>query len=145
MLFKSKPDDFSPKFEVVTGFLMHQGRFLVMQYSAGKKVQPNRWGTPAGKLSQNEGHLEGLTRELLEETGIVFAPDQFEYVDTFFIRYPAFDYTYHMYKTELPHLPETITIDPGEHQAFRWVTPEEAAMLDLIDEELPCIERVCSQ
>ncbi len=142
MIFKTQPADFQEKFAVVTAFLIFGDKFLVVQYSPTKKHQPSKWGTPAGKLEIGEERVAGLIRELREETALTFAPDQFVYVDTFYIRYPTFDYSYHMYKLNLSQLPE-IAIDPQEHQAYRWVTLDEARKFDLIDDELPCIERVC--
>lgn len=52
----------------VGGFLMHEGRVLLVQ--RGKEPGKGRWTFPGGFLEEDEAPDEGLAREVLEETGL---------------------------------------------------------------------------
>ena len=50
----------------VVGIVVHQGRCLFLK----RNNPPLNWGAPAGKLHKNEDPVEGLKREIREETGL---------------------------------------------------------------------------
>jgi ADP-ribose pyrophosphatase YjhB (NUDIX family) len=57
----------------VGGFLMHEGRVLLVQ--RGKEPGKGRWTFPGGFLEEDEAPDEGLAREVLEETGLSVAAE----------------------------------------------------------------------
>lgn len=55
--------------EVVSGVLVHGGRFLLQQRSSDREF-PLTWETPGGKVENGEEHLRALAREWQEELGV---------------------------------------------------------------------------
>jgi 8-oxo-dGTP diphosphatase len=55
--------------EVVSGFIVRDGRALLCQRPAGKSY-PFMWETPGGKVEPGESNHDTLRRELREEMGI---------------------------------------------------------------------------
>ncbi len=51
-----------------------------------------------------------------------------------FVRYPEYDFIYYGYSAAFP-ISSVIRLDPREHKAFKWVTPEEALSMPLIKDE----------
>lgn len=52
---------------------------------ARRTVEPGEgtWGVPGGHLEYDEGPAEAATRELEEETGLVVAPEDLTFLDTY--------------------------------------------------------------
>lgn len=139
MIFTEKPVDFKPKIEVVSCFVEHAGKILMLCTGSHKK-QAGKWGVPAGKMEPGEQRIPAMLRELYEETGIHCSPEQLQNETTVFVRYPDHDFTYHMYTLRCEALPEIRLTD--EHSAYDWHTPHEALTLPLILDEEPCIRLV---
>jgi 8-oxo-dGTP pyrophosphatase MutT (NUDIX family) len=133
MMFIQKPSGFNSKFDVVSCFLEHEGRFLLLHRSDSEN-EGNRWGAPAGKVEKGEDLLDAATRELFEETGITLRKERLRYWGKTFVRYPKFDFVYHIYSTEHLGGPQ-IKINLKEHKNFRWVTPTEALAMPLMMDE----------
>ncbi|MFF1692786.1 NUDIX hydrolase [Streptomyces sp. NPDC058257] len=49
----------------------HQGRVLLVRRSETERFLPRVWGVPCGKLEPGESPLDGVLRELKEETGLL--------------------------------------------------------------------------
>jgi 8-oxo-dGTP pyrophosphatase MutT (NUDIX family) len=94
----------------------------------------NGWGAPAGKAEKGEDLLSATVRELLEETGVTVQREKMKYWGKTFVRYPTYEFVYHMYSANLP-AGSVIKINPREHKDFRWVTPEEALKMPLVKDE----------
>lgn len=130
-IFESKPKDFNSKVDVAAAYLEIDGKILFLQLSERKEYF-RRWGVPAGKFEREEAPESALRRELFEETGISFsAIHSVQSIGQLYIRKPKLDYVFHAFKVHLKHLPEIVLSD--EHIAYRWVSPEEAKTLDLLD------------
>ena len=52
-----------------------EGKYLISQRSSTKDVLPLMWETVAGSVLSGETSLEGVLREVKEEVGIDFTPD----------------------------------------------------------------------
>ena len=72
MIYKTKPDNFSPRFEIVSCFVESDGKILLLhrQYH---KPQGNTWGVPAGKVDKDEDIFQAIAREIAEEAGLLLA------------------------------------------------------------------------
>jgi 8-oxo-dGTP pyrophosphatase MutT (NUDIX family) len=134
MLYKEKPERYNPKFEIA-GCLIETAKKILLLHRQDHKPQGNTWGVPAGKRDTGEDLLTTIAREVKEETGIQIERDTFTHLDTYYTRFTAYDFTYHQFFVSLSHEPK-VQINPQEHKAFLWITPQEALSLPLI-EDLP--------
>ncbi|HEY4493807.1 MAG TPA: NUDIX hydrolase [Candidatus Paceibacterota bacterium] len=137
IIFRTEPEGFVPRSEIVSCFAEHDGKILLL-HRQDHKPQGNTWGVPAGKLEGGEDLSTAMLRELREETGIKLAESDLSYFDKVYVRYPNFDFIYHMFHTKLTNIPEVI-INESEHKAYQLVSPEEAKVLPLILGEAECI------
>ncbi len=138
MISKQLLEDFNLKFEVSGCFLEYNSRFLVL-LRQDHKPQGNTWSVPAGKVNTFEAPEATMARELLEETGYQANPEDFKLIDVFNVRHSGYDFVYRTFKLVLNEQP-VITLEPAEHKDYRWVTPQEALLLDLISDEDACIK-----
>ena len=53
-----------------------EGKYLISQRSPTKDVLPLMWETVAGSIVSGESSLEGALREVKEEVGLDFSPDE---------------------------------------------------------------------
>ncbi len=142
MMYRQVPDAFNPRFEIASCYVVHGKRFLLLHRQPDKS-QGNKWGVPAGKLEKGEASLQGMMRELAEETGLRADPSMLHFIDTVYVRYPAYDFTYHMFSMTTDTEPD-IRINPKEHQGFAWTSRQDALRLPLIDDLDTCIEQFCT-
>lgn len=138
MIHFDKPEHFHSKFEIVSCFVEQDDKILLL-HRQDSKPQGNTWGVPAGKLEGSEASHEAMLRELKEETGYSANPDSLSFFKTVFVRYPDYDFVYHIFHTHLDDVFET-QIDSQSHKAFDWVTPKEALSMDLITDLDQCIK-----
>lgn len=60
-----------PEFRLAAkGFIVEKGKLLILKRSDYTKQMPGIWELPGGRLEQGEDPLEGVQREVLEETGL---------------------------------------------------------------------------
>jgi 8-oxo-dGTP pyrophosphatase MutT (NUDIX family) len=103
-----------------------------------QKPQGGTWGVPAGKKQFIEEKKEAILREITEETGTNQNPNNITFFQTVYVKYPEYDFVYHIFS--LPKWKnEEVRINPREHKSFRWVTPEEALQMNLIQDLDQCI------
>ncbi|MCE0483321.1 MAG: HAD hydrolase-like protein [Methylacidiphilales bacterium] len=91
----------------------------------------HKWGIPGGKIKLNERSENALHREVLEETGLKLSNVRFELVQDC-IEPPEFYKKAHfllLNYTATALGTEVVLNDEAE--IYRWVTPEEAAKMDL--------------
>ena len=125
------PSDFSPTLSVVGCCISFKNRILLLQRSPSCS-QGNTWGIPAGKVEPKETIHEAILRETKEETGISLSHHEVDYCGQTWMRLPHADYIFHLYKADLNKEPK-IHLSEKEHEAFRFVTVEEARSLPLIE------------
>ncbi len=138
MIYLEQPENFKPRFEIVSCFIEVNGQILLLHRHEGKS-QSARWGRPGGKREEGETLPAAMAREIQEETGLVVAIEKLTYVQKLFVRYASHDFIFHMFHLVLDTLPSIVICD-HEHQAFTWVTPQEALGMDLIEDEDACIK-----
>ena len=91
----------------------------------------NRWGIPGGKIKTNEPAIDALKRELREETGLELRDIRFAMVQDC-IEPPEFYKKAHFILLNYTAVATaTNVVLNDEAEVFRWVSPEEAAGLDL--------------
>jgi 8-oxo-dGTP pyrophosphatase MutT (NUDIX family) len=130
MIYKERPQNFDPRFEVASCFLEHDGKFLLL-LRHDHKPQGNTWGAPAGKIENGETGVDAITREIQEETGYLADPQELTGLQILYVRYPEYDFVYHTYRLKLAR-PHQVVLEPAGHKEYCWVTPQEAFSLQLI-------------
>jgi 8-oxo-dGTP diphosphatase len=141
MIFDEKPKDFSPDIEVVGCLVEHNGKILLL-HRHNNKSQGGKWGVPAGKVDLKDNNKKAaMLRELKEETGLSLKEKDLIFCKTFFVVYPDKKYLYHYHKVSLKEKLD-IVIENKEHQAFAWVTIEEALNMPLVEHEDYCLKHI---
>lgn len=125
------PEGFVPQVQVAACYLEINNKLLLLQRADGK-LEPGKWGVPAGKLEHNEAPENAAKRELFEETGIFLENSSgIQHLNSLYIRKPEVDYVYHVFKVQLDRIPEVHLSD--EHQDYRWVTSKDIETIALMD------------
>lgn len=65
---------FTQVFCVITGLIEQNGKFLLVRENQPKNPDHGKWNLPSGWLDVGEHPIEGVKREVLEETGFDFTP-----------------------------------------------------------------------
>ncbi|MBT4870144.1 MAG: NUDIX domain-containing protein [Candidatus Diapherotrites archaeon] len=131
------PENFDPKFEVVSAHLDVGGELLFLQTNP-MKTFANMWGVPAGKINSKENKLSAIKRELFEETKIDLDEGQFNFFKTVYIDQSPVHFIYHIFHVKLDEKPG-VNIS-NEHSKFVWSTPQNASSLSLIPDEYDCLK-----
>jgi len=110
-----------PPVQVVSCFIQVKDKILILQ-RAKKDEQHLLWGIPGGKLGANELPVQGLAREIYEETRLKIDSSLFEFLGKA-ISQTSCDgvyglYVYHTFLTKKAE----ISVTMQEHLAFRWVS-----------------------
>lgn len=138
MFSEEEPEDFDPEMEVVSCFIEHDGEMLLLQRQ-DHKPQGGTWGMPAGKIDDGENKREALSREVKEETGLEFSPESFDHFETVYVRYPSYDFVYHMFYVSIDER-QNVRVNPEEYKGFGWFEPQEAMNLRSIRGLDKCVE-----
>lgn len=127
---EQEPEGFTPQVHVAACFLENEKRLLLLQ-RAPTKLEPCKWGLPAGKVELNETIESAARRELFEETSIeIPACSPIHFFKSLYIRKPTVDYVFHLFIVPIDHFPEVKLSD--EHQDFLWASQEEIETLPLM-------------
>ncbi len=138
MIYKKKPQNFNSKFDVVSCFVQYNGEILLL-HRQDYKPEGNTWGVPAGKVDDGETISEAMIREIQEEIGFVLSSSQLSYFEKVYVRYPDYDFIYHIFNTELDQR-QKVTINRTEHKDFKWILPKDALKMPLIQDLDACIK-----
>jgi len=138
MICRNKPKDFNSKFNIVSCFVEYNGEILLL-HRKDYKPEGNTWGVPAGKNNKEEKILESILREIREETGFNLSPLQLSYFGKVFVKYPEYDFVYHIFCTKLDNIQKVI-INNEEHKDFKWISPKKALNMLLIQDLDACIK-----
>lgn len=102
-------------------------KLLVVRRVAKDDFLGGEWELPGGGVDEGETFEQGAVRELLEETGLQMS----EALGTF----EGFDYTtpkkpkVRQINFKVTVNPGPITLEPNEHDKYRWITKDEVASL----------------
>ncbi|MDQ0794195.1 (deoxy)nucleoside triphosphate pyrophosphohydrolase [Streptomyces sp. B1I3] len=116
---------------VVAGAVYDEGRLLAARRSAPPELA-GRWELPGGKLEPGESGEQALVRELREELGVETEP--LERIDGEWPLKPG--YVLHVWTVRL------ISGEPRpleDHDALRWLAPDEADTVDWLDQDRPAV------
>jgi|SRR3989344_2099051 len=138
MIYVEKPQRFDSKFEVVGCFVEYNGEIILL-HRQDHKPEGNTWGVPAGKVNEGEKILETAVREIQEETGFALSSNQLSYFGKVYVKYSNYDFVYHIYHTKLNQR-NKVTINYKEHKNFKWISPENALNMLLIQDLDECIK-----
>jgi 8-oxo-dGTP pyrophosphatase MutT (NUDIX family) len=138
MIHQTRPKKFNPKFEGVGCFFEYNGK-IVLLHRQSHKPEGNTWGIPSGKKKKNETINKAMLRELYEETGYPARFSELSHFKEIFVKFPSYDFIYHIFHLQLGILPK-VKINPDEHKAFTWATPDNALKMNLIEDLDNCIK-----
>ncbi len=120
------------KINVVTAFLEHDGKILILKRSDKVRTMKDKWAGISGYIEQNETALERALKEIEEEVGLkkedvkfvragepLQVPDKER--DILWIVYS------HLFKTSNVN----IKLD-WEHDEYKWIDPADIANYDTV-------------
>lgn len=112
-------------FLVVVAIIMNsKNEILVAKRSATKKVEPQKWELTGGGVRAGETSLQGILREVHEEIGLCFKPeDAIYFKGTLKESKPARFKDFWLFKKDTPI--ENVIFEDGEVSDAKWVTIEE--------------------
>jgi 8-oxo-dGTP pyrophosphatase MutT (NUDIX family) len=122
--------------DVVCCYLEVSEYFLMLLRSDKAKIEPGKWGTPAGKVNNGEPPRLAIARELEEETGIGLNLAVFQKFRTIFVKYPRISFKYHIFRAKLTFSHQVVL--SREHVGFMWTAPRSAVALGdklMLDED----------
>ena len=114
-----------------------EGKVLIVR-NHGEDI----WDLPGGHLDQSEHPLEGICREIQEETGLPVANCTLSAVDTFIDNRNGEQYVLLIYTTEAPHT--DVVPQEDELADIRWVGKEDLGKVELFPEYQKAVEQFFS-
>lgn len=100
------------------GILVSGKKFLMLQRSSDDDFSPNTWSFPGGKADKGEVPLETITREFMEETGLlVQVHRELETATSDEFRITVF--SVYSIAGDLKEFPDS------EHQSYKWFSVED--------------------
>lgn len=134
MISNNLIENFNKKFEVVSLFIIYNGKILLLKRQKDKP-QEKTWGPPAGKVDSKESLEQATCRETFEETGIKIETNQiFKFKKNYYVRHGNIDFIFYVYAVKLDVKP-LIELRPNEHSEYSWFTPQEALGIKLVQDE----------
>lgn len=112
-----------------------EGNILLTKRSMQKSFAPGKWENTAGHVQAGEDPADAILRELWEETGIRAAKENLVLLGNAKLDH----YLGKNYGLRLTERPQRLTLQPGETDDAKWVTPEELAAMDKSGELAPSI------
>ncbi len=124
---------------VVTSFIMHNGRVLILKRSAKVRTMRHKWAGVSGYIEQSDDILERAYKEIEEETGIarrdlilVSICPSVRVIDeensTIWVVHP---FLFLLSKHAINNNNIDIRLD-WEHDEYRWVEPKDLLLYDTV-------------
>ena len=104
-------------------------KYLVLHRSSENDYMSGKWDTPGGSVEFGENPIEGLKREVFEETGLKVKVGMPLYVYSFMSNPQRHQFQI-IFDCELWE--GKIKLNPEEHDSFLWVTLDEMKNLEKI-------------
>ncbi|MEK7452654.1 MAG: NUDIX hydrolase [Patescibacteria group bacterium] len=133
MVSTTEIENFNKNFDVVSVFIEHNEEILLL-HRQDHKPQGNTWANVAGKVNGGENLLDALIREVEEEIGLKIKKENYTYFKKYYVRYPGYDFLYHIYHLLLEERP-ILNLNLEESKDYKWIKPQDALKLDLIQDE----------
>lgn len=110
-----------------------EGKVLIIQRCSTNRYKPLMWDVPGGKKQTGESVLEGLQREVFEETGLkinrVIKPLSV-FANT--TQVPVREDVQIVFLCTVENCHEEVVLDKTEHQRYEWVNPENLRDYDIM-------------
>ena len=120
---------------VSRAIIREDDRILTLQRSQSDTRNPGLWEFPGGKIDEGENVIDGLTREVYEETGLTIKPlSSIAHVESEIIgtgKYAGRLYVSLFYAAQ--RIGGDLTLS-SEHGLAQWERPEQASQLRLTTE-----------
>lgn len=102
---------------IVGVFAFNEAGELLLLQRHSDDLGGGQWGTPGGRIEENEEPADAIRRELFEETGI--ADVKLTKLGSHVIRMPHGTVNMTSYRADVPK-DTAIQLDPEEHHASAW-------------------------
>lgn len=114
----------APK-KVASALIENNGKLLVLLRVDGT------WGLPGGGVEPGEDEQEAAAREILEETGYKIEKQELHLKQSYDKPFRSVHNNEILFTLFSLEVAEQFTprLDPKEHTAYRWLTPQEAIAL----------------
>lgn len=103
------------------GLIVHNGKVLLLKRSDEAHIHPGQWEFPGGKLEFGETPVQGMRREITEETGLVVSVGDLLYASSFFI---GSHRQVILLRYACTSQDNNVALSP-EHADWQWVDPDE--------------------
>ena len=110
---------------VAVGAIEYQGRFLIMRRVDEIPALNGQWEFPGGKIEFGESPVEGLLRELREETGLIVRDPELLGIHSHVWHFPQQDVQAFLIFYRVQTDTDQIHLIKGENDDYKWVTLEE--------------------
>lgn len=111
------------------GLIKKDNKFLVFKRSFDDDYMPGYWDIPGGTIKFHEKMIDALNREILEETGLKVRVGKI----LFCYDFPSSSER-HQFQIvyECDYLGGEVTLNPEDHEEFKWVDLAETVNLEKI-------------
>ena len=134
MISSKKFKDFNKKFDVVSLFIIVNGKILLLKRH-NNKPQAGLWGPPAGKVDDGESLAQATLREAYEESSINIKESELEHFKKeYFVQHGDIDFIFHVFAVHYDDFVK-VNINGTEHVEYGWFEPQEALEMDLVEDE----------
>ena len=106
-------------------------RILIVKRAKDDERFPNHWDTPGGGLNPGEDPIDGIKREIAEETTLIAAQTK-KNTSLFYDLRNAGELTHEFIVYDVVVKPGNITLS-SEHDGYQWATEEEILSLELVE------------
>jgi 8-oxo-dGTP diphosphatase len=115
-----------PVVEVVCAIIESEGKVLAVRRKKGEKME-GLWEFPGGKIQRDENLLSSITREIMEELGIIIEP--VHQISPIKHEYP--DFIIHLFPFRC--IIKEGTIQLKVHDRMKWILPADFLKLSWCD------------
>ena len=112
-------------------FIRKGNEFLIIKRTDSKSYMPSKWDIPGGSMEVGEKIEDTAVREVFEETGLHVVPQEILYTYVNPVELPVRQTLQIIMGAD--YAGGEVKTNPKEHDAWKWVTIEEARKLPLIN------------
>lgn len=112
-------------------FIRKGNEFLIIKRTDSKSYMPSKWDIPGGSMEVGERIEDTAVREVFEETGLHVVPQEILYTYVNPVELPVRQTLQIIMRAD--YAGGEVKTNPKEHDAWKWVTIEEARKLPLIN------------